>query len=132
MKTKTYRHSRVACKSYIKNVGFGWEVGFIFGSRPIFVGNFINAREAKQWYALMNREIRTFARRYTVGRTCPTAWFTHFFGSHLYRTYYNFLDRVFTKHHRTYAKAVNRDLRRYRQLSKRWYPRERTAFLKAA
>jgi hypothetical protein len=132
MKTKTYSTGKINCRTYCKPVGNGWETGFVFNGRPLFVGNFIHQREANTWYGIMNREISRFAKKYTVGTHFPVTWFTSFVRNHLYRTYYQFLDRIFTRYNRTYNTAVIRDIRKYQRLRKSWTSQKKTPFYKAA
>jgi hypothetical protein len=132
MKTKTFSTGKISCRTYVKTVGHGWETGFVFNGRTLFVGNFIHQREATTWYATMNREISRFARKYTVGTRFPITWFANFVRNHLYKTYYQFLDRTFTRYNRTYNSAVASDIRKYQRLRKTWTSQKRTTFLKAA
>jgi hypothetical protein len=132
MKTKTFSTGKYNCRTYWKPAGNGWETGFIFNGRPLFVGNFIHKNEATTWYATMNREITRFARKYTVSHQFPVTWFTNFIRNHLYRTYYQFLDRVFTRYNRSYSTAVVRDIRKYQRLRKTWSAQKKAPFYKAA
>lgn len=132
MKTRTYRNGTTTCRSYLKNVGNGWEVGFTYAGKPLFVGNFIHSTEANQWYGVMNAEIRTFTKKYKVGPGCPKSWYFHFVKSHLYDKYYHFLGRKFTGYTKNYRRAVSQSQRTYRRMARRWTPTERTHFLKAA
>jgi hypothetical protein len=132
MKTKTYRSGKLICRSYIKAVGNGWETGFIFNNKPIFVGNFIHSKEDNQWFVLMNKEILSFVRKYTVGSTFPETWFSHFIRNNLYKSYYLYLDRLFAKYTKNFNKLVLKDVRRYQQLKKHWYTGERRPLLKVA
>ncbi len=132
MKTKTYRSGTTTCRSYSKTVGNGVEVGFTVGGRTVFCGNFVHSSEAATWYTKMNREISTFSRRYKVGPSCPKSWYTHFLGQHLYNQYYAFLDKTFTKHTKTYKKAVTRSQRKYQRMNQTWYPAEKKVVLRAA
>jgi len=122
MKTKSYSYGDWSWKTYLKKVGSGWETGFLFDGKPIFVGNFIYPQEASRWYALMNREISSFAKTYKVGSNFPAAWFKSFFSNHLYRFYYAYLDKLFAKYNRSYQAAVSRDVRRYKQFAKKFSP----------
>lgn len=133
MKVKTYKNGKTAFTAYLKDLGTGWEAGFINGSnKTIFVGNFIHASEAHEWYTLMTNEISKFNKRFTVGSNCPTQWFMTFMGGHLYKHYYSFINRVLTQHSRRYEQVVERETKKYRQLSKNWYPGEKAPFLKAS
>ncbi|MGE4108142.1 MAG: hypothetical protein AB7F66_13080 [Bacteriovoracia bacterium] len=132
MKTKIYRNGKLVCKAYQKPAGMGWEVGFTFDGKNIFVGNFIHSSEANTWYRLMNHEVRGFSRRYKVGRTFPKSWFGNFLATHLYKTYYNYLDRVFTKYQRGFTTDFSRNVRRYQKLNRGWQGIEKKTLLKAA
>ena len=132
MKTKTYRNGTTTCRTYLKTVGNGWEVGFTFAGRNVFVGNFVHSAEATKWFGMMNREIRTFTARYKVGPGCPKSWYVHFVGKHLYNQYYHFVDKCSTKHTRTYKQAVTREQRKYTRMNTRWTTGEKKAFLRAA
>jgi hypothetical protein len=133
MKVKTYKNGKNGYTAYLKDLGTGWEAGFSNGShKPIFVGNFIHASEANEWYQIMNAEISKFNKRFTVGSNCPSEWFTLFMGGHLYKHYYSFINRALTQHARKYEQMVERETKKYRQLSKNWYPRDKSPFLKAS
>ncbi len=132
MKTKNYRYGKTTCKGWLKSAGNGYEVCFTFGPKTVFVGNFIHATEANAWWTLMNREIKTFGTRYKVGTRFPAAKYSHFLSAHLYTRYYNFLDRLFVKHTRTWHRAVVRDLRSYKRMANRVPSNERFRLLKAA
>ena len=131
-RSKNYKTGKTTCKAYLKPVGMGWEVGFTFDSRPIFVGNFIHPTEASAWYALMNREIRGFSRRYKVGPKFPKPWYGQFLRTHLYSTYYRFLDRMFSKYQRNYRTDFNQNVRKYEKMSKGWRGEPRVPALKVA
>jgi hypothetical protein len=132
MKNKTYRSGNSTFRAYQKTVGNGVEVGFVTGTKTIFVGNFIHTAEANRWYSTMNTEIRSFCARYKVGPSCPKNWFTHFMSDHLYKKYYTFLNKAFVTHNRKYTTAVNKDVKKYNRISRNWYPSEKGRFLKAA
>ena len=132
MKTKTYRSKGVSGKTYLKPCGNGFEVGFMVNGNAVFVGNFIHTKEANLWWSLLNREIRQFSRKYSVGRTFPLSWYKHFISNHLYKTYYSFLDRIFTRYNRDFERAVSKDVRKYQQIKKKWHSHERVPFLKVA
>lgn len=130
MKTKYYRNGKYSFHSYMKEAGVGWEVGFCYGHDVIFVGNFIHTKEAVQWYSLMNREIRKFSKKFTVGPKFPVSWYIHFAKNHLYKSYYGYLDRAFAQYQREYTSALKKDVRRYNKLKKNW--QFRSHFFKAA
>jgi len=124
-KTKTYRYGKWNFKAYQKTVGQGYEVGLYFNNKPIFVGNFIRANEAAKWWNQLNREVRGFTKRYWATRTTSAQWYGKFFSNHLYRTYYTFLDRLFTKYNTTYNRAFNTNVKKYFKYRKNWTAAER-------
>jgi hypothetical protein len=132
MKTKTYHYGKYTFKSYYKPVGHGWEVGFYHGQKPIFVGNFIHAYEARGWWGVMNREISKFGKKYTSGYEFPVTWFGHFLKSHLYKTYYWYLDKVFARHNRHYEREYAKDYHKYQQMRGRFTTKSKKVFFKAA
>lgn len=132
MKTGTYRNGRKPCKTYLKTVGNGWEVGFTYAGRPVFLGNFIHSSEAKQFYTLMRREISHFGRRYKVGKAYPTAWFKTFIGAHLRRCYYTFVTQMVQRHKTEAARTYGKTLRTYRRLNRRWSGKAKMPCLRAA
>lgn len=132
MKTKTWRTGQFTCRTYQKPAGHGFEVGFIYDKKPLFLGNFIQSKEANQWYTQMNKEIRSFSKKYKVGKTFPKSWYRHFLTTHLYKSYYAFLDKVFKTQTRRVTKDLNRNVRQYKKLNKKWYTKEKAPYLKAA
>jgi hypothetical protein len=118
MKTKTYRYGKAAFKAYHRNVGQGFEVGLYFNRKPIFVGNFIHKKEALRWWGQMNREIKSFTKKYWITTNTNFDWYKKFFSNHLYKSYYTHLDKAFTKYTTTFQKAVTRDVKKYNQLKK--------------
>ncbi len=131
MKYKTYKYGNYTCKSYYKKAGYGYEVGFYYGEKPIFVGNFVYQQEAKSWYGIMNREIAKFAKKYTAGYKLPFAWFSNFIRNHLYKYYYAYLDKLFARYTRQYDKAYARDYKQYVQKKKYYSTGDKAAYLKA-
>jgi hypothetical protein len=113
MTQKTYKYGKHTLKAYKKPVGKGWEVGFTLAGHQVFVGNFIRPKETNAWWAMMNKEIYKFSKKYTVAPNAPTAWITKFLSNYMYRAYYTYLDREFGKYHRDYTHAVRKDERRY-------------------
>lgn len=132
MRTKTYRYGKFSCKTYWKTVGNGFETCFVFNGKCIFVGNFIHSQEANRWWGIMNHEIKRFGKKYTTGHCFPVNWVGNFLSNHLYRLYYLYLDRIFSKYNHTYKKALVKDLRTFRQMKKRFHTTHRVPFLKAA
>ena len=132
MKTRTYRNSSLTCKSYLKPAGNGYEVGFKFGTKLVFVGNFVKSTEANAWYTQMNKEIRLFNKRYTVSKTFPKSKYSHFLSAHLHNKYYSFVNRLVPKHNRAWNRTLQQDTRTFAKLAKKASPKERRPFLKAA
>ncbi len=95
------------CKAYKKAVGKGWEVGFTMAGHPVFIGNFIQAKEASAWYVMMNAQIRKFAKKYGPGPKAPLSWYCKFMSNYIYQSYYNYLDAKFSKYHRNHLQASN-------------------------
>lgn len=116
--SRTYKYGKYTCKAYKKAVGHGFEVGFTFGGKTIFVGNFIHTKECNAWWTKMNTECTRFLRRYTLPSQSSTAFFTKFMGNYLYKCYYAWLDTQFTKHNRVFTQALRKDVRKYTNMSK--------------
>lgn len=118
MVKKTFKYGKHTCKAYKKPVGKGWEVGLTLGTHPIFVGNFIHTKEANTWFAIMTAEVRKFTKRYSPAAKAPTAWLRKFWSNSMYKAYYTFLDRQFSKYNSTYSRAVRADERRFSNFRK--------------
>ena len=80
----------------------------------------------------MNREIRSFAKRYKVGPSYPTTWFKKFLGSHLNDRYFVFVNRHVSRHFRSAHSELNRDMRKYKRMNRNWTGSEKKPYLKAA
>ncbi|MGE4132526.1 MAG: hypothetical protein AB7F86_12860 [Bdellovibrionales bacterium] len=120
MTTTTYKYGKHTCKAYKKTVGKGWEVGFTFGSTQIFVGNFIHTKEANAWWTMMNTEVKKFGRRYALPKNASATFFSKFLSNYIYKAYYTFLDRQFTKYNRTYTQACKKFERRASTMKRNW------------
>jgi hypothetical protein len=118
MTTKTYKCGQFTCKTYKKTAGKGWEVGMTLKGHPVFVGNFIHAKEATAWWTKMNLEVKKFSKKFGVGHKAPFAWFCKFMSNHMYQTYYSHLDTQFAKYQRGYTQAVKQDVRRFAHYTK--------------
>lgn len=132
MKNTSYKFGKYSCNAYMKPAGQGWEVGFKFGPTTVFVGNFIHQKEATKWWGSMNKEMKSFTTRFGIGATGSVTWYTKSMSHHLYKTYYTFLDREFTKYHRTFDKACKQDAKTYNLHKSKWKQGERFTFRKAA
>lgn len=115
MKKRYYKYGPHSCYSYMKPVGHGFEVGFVFDKHPTFVGNFIHSEEAVMWYKYMNKEVWNFAKKFPYAKEMPFSWYKKFFSHDLYSHYYSFLDKHFAKYHREYEKALFYDYKYYRK-----------------
>ena len=118
MTHRTYKYGKHTCKAYKKPCGKGFEVGFTFAGQQVFVGNFIHAKEANAWWTLMNKEMQKFSKKYTAAPLAPTAWTCKFMSNYLYKCYYGYLDREFSKYQRDFTQAVKKAERRHSHLKK--------------
>jgi hypothetical protein len=118
MTTRTYKYGKYSCKAYKKACGKGWEVGFTFAGQQVFVGNFIHAKEANAWWGIMNHEVQKFGKKYVAASTASVTWTCKFMANCMYKAYYSYLDREFSKYHRGYSQAVKKDERRYSHIKK--------------
>ena len=132
MKTRSFKTGNTVCRSYMKPVGKGWEIGFSFGPKPVFVGNFVHSGEANKWWGLMNKEIRTFSKKFKVGKSYPSGFFKSFISHHLYGKYYDYVNKLAAKHARSFHTARRKDTTKYKRLTKKWPPREKKPLFKAA
>ncbi len=117
---KKYKFGRYSCYSYMKPAGNGYEVGFYFGKKPVFVGNFIHKAEAKDYYTHLNKEWKNFATRYWAGPDTSLTWYTKFFTNHIYNHYYKHLDKKFTSYERSYATKKRKYETEYKRKAKSW------------
>jgi hypothetical protein len=133
MKTKKYLYGKFYFTAYYKPVGHGYEVGMTYGKKTIFVGNFIHKEEATTWFAKMNLECKHFVNKYWINDNVSTTWYCSFFKNHLYKTYYSFLDKLFTEYKHSYNKAFKKDFKNYKNLKKHWHLDDAPVFkIKAA
>lgn len=118
MKTKSYKYGKHTLKAYSKKAGEGWEVGFFFDKRRIFVGNFIHTAEATEWWKVMNEEVRRFTHKHHYAPRVPKAFYSKFFSNHMYNTYYGYLDKAFSIYATTYGREYKQQLKRYEEFKK--------------
>ena len=130
MKYKTYKYGNYTCKTYYNKVGNGYECGFIFNGKTVFVGNFIYQPEATRWFGIMNREISKFAKKYTTGYKYPTSFMSEFVRNYLYRYYYAYLDKLFARYNRSYQKAYAKNTKYYHKNKKSNYTGFKVPYLK--
>jgi hypothetical protein len=130
--SKTYQYGDFSFKTYCKPVGQGYEVSLYSFGKAYFVGNFVHKKEAMMWWKLFNRDIVQFAKKYWCSDDTPQQWYCHFLTNHLYKNYYAFLDKLFTRYNLSYKKAYGKDVKKYHKLAKRWDRDEAYAFHKRA
>ncbi len=129
---KNYKFGTYNCYSYLKPVGKGFEVGFHFGGEAIFVGNFIHKLEATQYFAQLNNEFKSFAKKYWMAAETSGAWYKKLFTSYMYKHYYAWLDKKFNAYQRTYTSNFRRLEIDYKRKSRAWDREERYTVRKAA
>jgi hypothetical protein len=122
MTTRTYKYGKHTCKAYKKPCGKGFEVGCTFAGEQVFVGNFIHAKEANAWWSIMTHEISKFGKKYVAAPNAPKSWTCKFFSNCMYKAYYTYLDREFSKYHRGFTQAVKKDERKYSHFKRNWAP----------
>lgn len=134
MKNKQYKYGPHKCRAYMKSVGKGYEVGFYFGSNPIFVGNFLHKKEANAWWTKMNTEIKTFSSKFGLTPKAPVAFYKKFFSNHLYQVYYKYLDKQFSQYTRQYDRVCKTSEKQYKKikLQKSWTKKDHYTLKKAA
>lgn len=132
MKNKRYRNGNSSFQCYLKLIGRSYECGVICAGKIIFLGNFTRKAEAMQWWGLMNREIRNFAKRYKVGKTYPASWFRKFLGLHLNDKYFYFVNRFVHLHFRHAHTVYGQHMRQYKRMNRRWTSQEKKVYLRAA
>lgn len=120
-KNRNYEFGDMTFKCFFRPVGFGYEVGITYNSKPVFFGNFVHKSEALYWWRKMTTEMSKFCKHYDFIPTASKVWYTKFVSNHIYKTYYTFLDQWFNKHTKTYKKAAVRDLKNYKKIEKRYF-----------
>ncbi len=120
MKSKSIKHGPNRFKMYLKAAGKGYEVGFLSGSKSLFVGNFVNAAEAQTWFVMMGKEFSRFSKKFWAKPLKANAFYYKFITNNLYKHYYDYLDKCFGKYTRSYHKEFNRDVKVYNRLKKDW------------
>lgn len=128
MKQRKYKVGKYTCHTYYKEVGNGFEVGCNFGTTQVFVGNFIHTAEATQYWTMINKEIRTFCKKYWIGPKASAIWYRRFLTNYLYTNYYKFLDTKFNTYQRTYTSAFRKDETKYRRLARNWDKHDKFMF----
>jgi hypothetical protein len=121
MKKHVFYFGDHRCQAQYKTIGHGYEVSLSFGKETIFVGNFIHLREATKWWAVMKKEITTFAHRYEVSEDVSFTWYRKFFSHSLYKSYYSFLDNEFKGYRREFDRAFAKDTKKYSSIKKHFH-----------
>lgn len=134
MKNKQYQYGPHKCRAYLKPAGKGYEVGFYFGTQPIFVGNFVHKKEATAWWTKMNAEIKKFSAKFGLAPKAPIALYKKFFGGHLYQTYYKYLDKEFSKYNKQYNKVCKNNQLKFQKIKKQksWSKKDQYTLKQAA
>jgi len=130
MKTKLFKYGTHKYKSYFKPVGKGFEVGFMYGTKSLFVGNFVKKDEAMTWFTMMNQEITKFSGKYFhhVKAYSTNAFYHKFASNNLYKHYYDYLDKCFGKYTKNYHREFMRDVKSYERMKKHWAKKENTTY----
>lgn len=124
MKKKIIKHGSQRITAYMKPAGKGYEVGLMHGAKNLFMGNFINIKEAQNWYAMMNREFSRFSKKYWPNAEKPSAFHYKFITNAMYKKYYDYLDVCFGKYTKSFHREWNKDLKKYNQMKKAWGHKE--------
>mgnify|MGYP001607668224 CR=1 FL=1 len=83
----------------IKPAGKGFEVGFMQGSKTLFVGNFVHKHEATEWFEKMNQEYAYFAKKFwpTSQATVAASFYHKFISNNLYKENMSFSKAISMK-----------------------------------
>ncbi len=132
MKTKNYKNGSSWARAYWKPAGSGWEVGFVYGGKTLFCGNFVHSSEANKFYGMMKREITRFAKKYKVGKTYSQSWYKTFLTAQIQTCYYNFVNAQVRKHATAAARNWTKSVRTYNRMNRKWTSTTKTPAIKAA
>ena len=132
MKKKNYKIGKFTCRTYMKTAGHGYEIGAYFGPNKIFTGNFVHRAEANHYWTTLNKDLKTFCKKYWVSPKAPFTWYRNFMKNYFYKNYYTYVNKVTAKHTRLHATAVRKGETRYKRLKKTWEPTEKLTLKNAA
>jgi hypothetical protein len=128
---KNYCFGDHKCWTTMKKVGANWEVSFFWGKEKMFFGNFIHKTEATAWYRLMTKQLTNFTRKHVYREGTPIVFYKKLMKNYIYNCYYAFLDTRFTTYQRTFSKAVHKDVKKFKQYTKRYATHDK-CYLRAA
>lgn len=120
-KMKNYKFGKMIFKAYCKPAGKGFEVGMTHQGKPVFVGNFIHRAEAMKWWGLMNTYAHKFCRSHEFVPTASPTWYNKYFGNLLYKNYYLYLDKQFSKYQKTYSAKTFQFAKQYKKIENRFH-----------
>ena len=82
----------------------------------------------------MNKELKTFTKRFGLTEKAPITFYRKFLSNHLYKTYYSYLDKQFAKYERSFNRELNSGKKQYSLLKKRknWKAKEVFSFRNVA
>lgn len=117
-KFKNYQFGEMTFKAYCKPVGHGYEVGMTYKGKPVFVGNFVHKAEATLWWKNMGQCFKTFTTKYEYMPSASETWNCKFVSNYVYKFYYAWLDKAFSKYTKEYTKASAVDFKRYKKFER--------------
>lgn len=95
--------------------GASYEVGIMYGDKPVFFGNFIYKNEATAWYKEMTTKMTYFVENYQYMPKMKMNWYFNFAKNYFYNAYYSYLYKAFSKYNQTFKKAYSSDKKSYKK-----------------
>lgn len=120
-KSKYYQFGDINFKCYFTKAGHGYEVGFNHGNKTYFVGNFVHEWEAKKWWQQMNKEVSSFCKHHEFVPSASSVWYCKYLESSLYKSYYKWLDKCFSKYSKEYSAATNKYSKKYKSYERKFF-----------